>query len=257
MIAATTPKKLIQVCEQITEKGAIGCLISGGSLPDGSVPLKRFVDAIGKIKRLGLKVIVHTGLIDAESAQALKCAGVDAALIDVIGSNDTIKNIYNLDATFKDFERSLHALYKSGLPTVPHVLVGLHYGEVKGEYSAIRLISKYAPSALVIIALTAIKGTPMEHILPPEPEDISKIIVAARLQMPRTPLALGCMRPLGEHRVRLDALALKAGVNAIAFPSKDVFTLIKTMGIEPVFHSICCSQIYEELVPNPDSEKDD
>jgi uncharacterized radical SAM superfamily protein len=197
-----------------------------------------------------LKVIVHTGLIDVESAKELKCAGVDAALIDVIGSNDTIKSVYNLVATVEDFKRSLDALHKSGLPTVPHVLVGLHYGEVRGEYRAISLISKYAPSALVIIALTTIKGTPMENILPPEPEEISKIIAAARLQMPSTPLALGCMRPLGAHRVRTDTLALKAGVNAIAFPSEDVFKLAKKMGIAPIFHSVCCSQIYEDLVSN-------
>ena len=50
MFPALTPKELFDLCVKLKNRGAIGCLISGGCLPDGSVPLKRFVDAIAKIK---------------------------------------------------------------------------------------------------------------------------------------------------------------------------------------------------------------
>ena len=96
--------------------GAQGCLVSGGCLPDGSVPLNQFMPALKRIKReLGLTVFVHTGIINLETAVSLKDAEVDAALIDVLGSEETIKKTYNLNVTPKDYADSLKALDKSGL----------------------------------------------------------------------------------------------------------------------------------------------
>ncbi|PIU58625.1 radical SAM protein, partial [Candidatus Bathyarchaeota archaeon CG07_land_8_20_14_0_80_47_9] len=61
MYPAETPEKLFELCAQLKRNGALGCLISGGCLPDGTVPLAGFVEAIGKVKReLGLTVFVHT-----------------------------------------------------------------------------------------------------------------------------------------------------------------------------------------------------
>ena len=86
------------MCFKLKQDGAVGCLVSGGCLPDGSVPLDGFVDAIEKIKlELGLTVFVHTGIITPKTAVALKKAGVDAALIDVIGSAETIRKTLNLN----------------------------------------------------------------------------------------------------------------------------------------------------------------
>ena len=82
MFPAPTSKELIDLCAKLKNEGAIGCLISGGCLPDGSVPLDRFVDAIAKIKHdLGLTIVTHTGVVDLPVARRLKEAGVDAALI--------------------------------------------------------------------------------------------------------------------------------------------------------------------------------
>jgi len=61
---------------------------------------------------------------------------------------------------------------------------------------------------------------------------------------PRTPLALGCVRPKGKHRAETDVLALKAGVDAIAFPSEDAVKYAETQGYELSFSSYCCAQIY-------------
>jgi len=134
MVPSMTPEGLFDVCAKLKKDGAIGCLISGGCLPDGSVPIDKFIDAIAKIKQeLGLIVVVHTGVIDLPTAKRLKSAGVDAALIDIIGSDETIREIYHLDVTVSDYEQSLQAFNESGIPFVPHVLVGLHYGKLKGE----------------------------------------------------------------------------------------------------------------------------
>lgn len=248
MFPATTPDELNNLCTKLKSKGAIGCLISGGCLPDGSVPLDRFVEAIAKIKRdLALTVVVHTGVVNLTMARRLKDAGVDAALIDIIGSEETIREIYKLEVKVEDYDRSLKALHESGIPLVPHVLVGLHYGKLKGELQALKMISKYTPSAVIIIALMPIKSTPMEKANPPLPEDIVKVLTAARLLIPKTPIVLGCMRPKGKHRTKTDTLALKAGVNAIAFPAKEAIQLAESMKLEITFSSLCCSQIFEDI----------
>lgn len=248
MFPALTPKELFNLCAKLKNNGAIGCLISGGCLPNGSVPLNRFIDAIAKIKsELGLTIAVHTGVIDFSTAKRLKEAGVDAALIDIIGSDETIREVYQLKVSVEDYDRSLRALHESEISLVPHVLVGLHYGKLKGELQALKMISKYSPSAVIIIAFMPIHGTPMETVNPPEPEDIAKVLITARLMMPQTPIVLGCMRPKGKHRLKTDTLAVKTGVNAIAFPAEEAIQLAESMGLEIAFSSLCCSQIFEDI----------
>lgn len=249
MIPATSPDSLIDACRQLKERGSVGCLISGGCLLDGSVPLDRFVDAIAQVKKdLDLIVVVHTGIISNSTARKLKKAGVDAALIDIIGSDDTIREIYHLDAKVEDYDKSLRALSNSGIPLVPHVLVGLHYGTLRGELRSLEMISNYNPAAVIVIALMPIRGTPMEDVAPPTPEDIAKVLVTTRLMMPTTPLVLGCARPVGEHRILTDVLAVKAGVNAIAFPAEEAIQFAKSMGLKATFSPICCSQIFADLM---------
>jgi len=248
MYSATTPEKLLVLCKQLNRKGALGCLISGGCLPDGSVPLGKFIAVIDKVKReLGLTVIVHTGIIDFDTAAELRKAGVDAALIDVIGSDETIREIYKMNVTVRAYEDSLKALHEACIAFVPHVIVGLHYGKLKGELNALHIISKYQPSALVIIAFMPIRGTGMEEVVPPKPIEIAKVIATARLMFPQTPIALGCMRPKGKHRIQTDILALKAGVNAIAFPTEEAIAFARKRRDEINFSSLCCSQIFTEM----------
>jgi lipoyl synthase len=250
MVPSMTPEGLFDVCEKLKKDGALGCLISGGCLPDGSVPIDKFIDAIAKIKQeLDITVIVHTGVIDLQTAKRLKAAGVDAALIDIIGSDETIREIYHLNVTVSDYEKSLQAFHDSGIPFVPHVLVGLHYGELKGELEALKMMAKYSPSAVITIAFMPIHGTPMENVNPPEPEDIARILASARLLMPETPIVLGCMRPKDESRKNIDLLAVKAGVDAIAFPVEEAIQLAESLNLGVSFSSLCCSQIFEDISP--------
>jgi len=245
MQPAETPEKLFELAVELKQQGALGCLVSGGCFPDGSVPLKGFVPAIEKIKRdLGLTVFVHTGIIGSDVAVALKSAGVDAALIDIIGSDETLQKIGNLNVTVKDYARSLNALQNAGLNFVPHVIVGLDDGKLKGELAALKLIAAVKPSAIVVIAFMPIPGTAMEKVKPPQPAEIAKVTTAARLMFPQIPIVLGCVRPKGKHRAETDVLALKTGIDAIAFPSEEAIEYAETQGYEFSFSSYCCAQIY-------------
>jgi len=248
MYPATSPDELFELCTRLKEKGARGCLISGGCMPNGAVPLGRFVESIAKVKhQLGLTVFVHTGVIDLETAERLKKAGVDAALLDIIGSNTTIREIFNLKASVNDYANSLKALHEAGIEFVPHLIVGLHYGKLEGELVALRMVSEFNPSALVIIAFMPIRGTEMENVEPPRPIDVARVIAAARLMFPDTPLVLGCMRSKNKQRSETEKLAIGAGVDAIAFPTREAVEFAESQGCETSFSSFCCSQIYQDM----------
>ncbi len=249
MHSAISPDKLFESASKLKREGSLGFLVSGGCLPDGSVPLKPFIPTLKKIKReLGLTVFVHTGVINQETAGSLKEAGVDAALMDIVGSDETIKKTFNMSISVKDYEDSLKAMHDSGLNFVPHVIIGLNEGKLSGELKALQMIRPFKPSALVIIAFMPIHGTEMEKTNSPAPIDIARVTAVARLLFPQTPLVLGCMRPKGKQRVETDVLVLKAGADAITFPSNEAVDYAKGIGYKTTFSSYCCAQMYLDAV---------
>jgi hypothetical protein len=248
MHPANTPEKLVALANKLKREGASGVLVSGGCMPDGSVPLQKFTDTLLEMRRdLGLTVFVHTGIINAQTASDLKTAGVDAALIDIIGSDETIREVYNLNVTAAQYEESLYALSQAGVPFVPHIIVGLHHGELRGEATALKMIAPHKPSAVVVISFMPIRGTAMAQTKPPKPLDVARTVAAARLTFPKTPLVLGCMRPNGKHRAETDVFTMKAGVDGVAFPSQEAQTHAEKAGYEVACSKFCCAQIYRDL----------
>ncbi|MDR0797895.1 MAG: hypothetical protein LBE70_04175 [Nitrososphaerota archaeon] len=244
-----TPNDLFELCYKLKQDGAMGCLISGGCLPNGSVPIKPFIPTIAQIKhQLDFTVFVHTGLINLETAVLLKQSeATDAVLIDIIGSKETINNIYQLNATVQDYAKSLEALQMTHLNFIPHITVGLNKGHLDGEYNALQMISQTTPAAVVIIAFTPIPKTEMAKTLPPQPIDIARVIATARAMLPKTPIILGCMRPKNVQHTITDILALKAGANAIAFPNKTAVEYAKTQGWTTTFSPYCCAKIFTDI----------
>jgi uncharacterized radical SAM superfamily protein len=245
MHPAETPEKLFATASRLKRNGALGCLVSGGCHPNGSVPLERFLPVLARIKtELDLTVVVHTGIVNSAMAEGLRNAGVDAALVDILGSDETIRKICGLNATCEDYENSLKAFKQADVKFVPHVVVGLHDGKLRGEFHALEMVARHKPSAFVVIAFMPLRGTTMAKVEPPRSADIARVIAAARLMLPETPIALGCMRPRGKHRAETDVLAVKAGANAIAFPSEEAVKYAEVQGYDSSFSPYCCSQIY-------------
>jgi len=245
MIPATTPEALVETCQRLAGEGNIGVLISGGSLPDGSLPWDGFIEAIGTIKETtGLRITIHTGLIDEGTASRLDAAGVDEFLIDVIGSEDTMGRVYHLDASMAEMEASLAALEATGKPVIPHIVVGLDYGRIVGEMDALDMVARHPPYALVIVVLRPIRGSPMGGVEPPDPEDVARFIALSRFRMPGVPIALSCARPPGRYRKRLDVLAVEAGINRIAMPAEEALVRAKELGYKLEFHHTCCSKSF-------------
>ncbi len=247
MIPAETPEKLWEVCEDLKAKGVTGILISGGSNRDGVVDLGPFLNTIRRIKEeLGLLVTCHVGLVDRRLAEGLAEAKVDAVLIDIIGDNETISKVYKLPhRTTEDYYNSLKFLKEAGLRIVPHVIIGLHYGKIKGERKALQMIADHSPDALVLVVVMPYYGKASFQLLPPpNPEESAEIVFYARKTMPSVPIMIGCARPAGPDRIKFDVYSLIAGVNGIAFPAEGVLTYAKEMGLDPVVSPTCCSTVF-------------
>jgi hypothetical protein len=243
MIFATSPKELIEKCIQLDAKDNIGCLLTGGSFKDGSLPWEDFISAIREIKRKTRLIIsIHSGLIDFITAEKLKSAGVDQALIDVIGEDETFQKIYNVKFGVNRIEESMEALEKAGIPIVPHIVVGIDYGKIKGEYKAIEMIRRHNPYLVVIVVLMPLLGTLMENVSPPPPREVAKVMAWARISLPNVPLSLGCARARGKSEI--DVLAIECGINRIALGGEEAIRKAKEYGLEIEFQKTCCSIPY-------------
>jgi len=246
MIEAGDPETLIRKCLKLAHSGHSGVLLSGGSDLEGRLPWKKFYQAIQKIKtETDLFLSVHSGFLDFNTAVALKEVGVDQALIDIMGDEETAKKIYHLDSLQKVIT-SLENLFKSGLDVVPHIVAGLMHGKLHGEYNALHIISRFTPSSLVIVVLTPLKDTPMSGVLPPFPIEVARLIATARLMMPHTPISLGCERPRNKQGHIMEELAIYAGATRMAVWSKKTIDLVLNLGLKPLFQPTCCSVPYRQ-----------
>lgn len=241
MIPVKSPKRFEEVGADIVQAGTEGVLVSGGCLEDGSVPLDRFVEDIARLKAQGLKVLVHTGIIRREVAQGLKRAGVDQILLDIIGDDATIRDVYHLDRTTHHYREALKILREEGLHAVPHVVVGLHFGKILGEWEALRMIQEEGASQLVIVVLQPIVGTKMEHVPAIDADEVGRVMAAARIMMPEIPLSLGCAKPPGREKTRMERYAVDVGVQSIAYPLPQTIEYAKQQGLTIQYHEKCCS----------------
>ncbi len=242
MLPAETPEALLSLAVEMKKKGKEGFLVSGGSAPDGSLPYPRFHEVIREIiDRTGLTVTVHAGYLDAGTARLLKKAGVRQALVDVIGDEQTARRVYHLERGTAPVWETLDALTEAGLEPVPHVVVGLDYGRITGEYRAVERLAAYRPRRLVTVVLTPLSGTPMKGLAVPPPEDVAGFLVVARGVLPEAWHHLGCARPTGLYRRRLDRLAVRAGINAMALPSDEALEEAERLGLETLWRKTCCS----------------
>ncbi len=223
-------------------QGSEGLLVSGGSTRAGGVPMLGHLKHVPRIKdELGMKVIAHSGVVSPELAQGLADAGVDGVMLDIIGADETIHDVYHLDLTTKDFERSLALLADRGLRIIPHIVCGLHYGQFLGEHTALEMIGRYPVSTLIIVVLVPLVGTPMAHLPPPPVEDVVDFFAEARAAMPTTKVNLGCARPLGSMKQELDEAAIDHGLNGIAYPADGAIAYARSRGLEPKLYEYCCS----------------
>lgn len=241
----TEPDELLNSCRRFADEGAVGFLLSGGCDKNGAMlNLRKLLPIVKQIKKeTDLVVKLHTGLVDKELAEDIVAAGVDIASVEVVGSNETIQEIFDFNATVDSYADTLQNLEAAGMPyIVPHVCIGLHYGELKGEFHALEVIKNFCdPSLLVLIIFRPTKGTILEQCKIPSADDVSTVVEKAKELFPDKDVSLGCIRPRARFREEIELAALKAGVTRMEIPSKNTLRCANEMGYTIKKIHACCA----------------
>jgi lipoyl synthase len=245
MIPAEDPQTFLRTADRLRLNGAHGILVSGGADQNGEVPLKKFIPSIRELKEKApqFKVIVHTGLIRRETAEELKDSGIDQILIDVIGDDDTIREVYRLNKRVEDYEETLWMLKEMGHRLAPHIIIGHHFGEIRGEWKALEIATRVGVETIVLVIFKALHPSGKNHFKIPNPEETSRISAIARILNPNIPIRMGCIRPAHPWKAKMEKGFIDSGVNTIAYPLQGTIDYVKETGLKTKFIEMCCSLI--------------
>jgi len=238
MITAISPEALLSVAASIISQGAEGILLSGGSNAEGRVELDRFVPAIKEIKKMGLKVNVHTGLLTPDAIPPLVEADPAVFSVDVVGDEKVIKNIFHLEATPADYMNAIELLFDNGAKkVVPHFCLGLSEDPEK-DRDVFDLLSGFPISAFVIILFRPTPGTPLFDRRPPDESNIVDFVNTA-VDLLHCPILIGCMRPRGNWKIEIECA--RSGVAGIALPSRRTIERLKELDYKIEARKCCCA----------------
>ena len=164
---------------------------------------------------------------------------VDVISFDLVGDDDTIREVYGTSRTVDDYAET-YRLLRSYARTLPHITVGLRGGKLGHEMPALDMLQKIGVDGLVLLVFVPTPGTRYADRTPPAVEEVSDLFAEARLRFQDVPLYLGCMRPKGSYRDRLDPLAVRAGFNVVVSPSRPARQLAARMGFVELQSRECC-----------------
>jgi uncharacterized radical SAM superfamily protein len=243
MIPATTPEALWRVVNEQIALGAKGMLLTGGSNHRDEVEYELFLPVVRRVKDAhpDFRIAIHTALVDEAMAHAMQDSGIDAAMLDVIGAQDTVSQVYHLRRPVEDFERSLETLVATSMKVVPHIVIGLHYGRMLGEWRALEMIARHRPAALVLVVVMPFYAPAGRPFATPSSRAVGSFFLDARAALPDLPILLGCARPAGRAKLEIDAYAVMAGLQGIAHPAEGSVELALGLGREVKVTPACCS----------------
>ena len=236
MIPAMSPEILDMKVRHLRHTQNLqGFLLSGGSSKRNEIRYERYYPVVERLKRdfPDMRIAIHTALTDERGARSMEAAGVDTAMMDVIGSDQTIREVYHLDRPVEDFEATLSALCTTSMEITPHIVIGLHYGRLLGETRALDIVSRHPVHALVLVVIMPFYAAP-GMFATPDTSDVGRIFLEARRR-------LGCARPPGMHKRVTDAYAVMAGLDGIAFPADGTVAVAQAVGRPFHQEHACCA----------------
>ena len=242
MVDVSSPEKLKRFCVEHERRGSAGLLVSGGSTTEGRVPLKRFLPTLAWVKEnTGLILNLHTGMLDTREAEEVASTGADMVSVDMVGSDETLREVYGLETTVEEYGATLTNLRDAGAASVaPHICVGLHYGELRGERTALEMSLVIEPEVIVFLGLIPTADTPMSGVAPPSIDEIVGLVGEAKRLSPGTEVSLGCMRSRG-YKTELEWRAIEVGVERVASASRSTVSRAVENGYDVKRLDGCCA----------------
>ncbi|MCE5259384.1 MAG: radical SAM protein [Chloroflexi bacterium] len=226
--------------DETADASAPSVLISGGCDSSGRVPVNPAQLArIAQLKKRGQRLNWHVGFLDESEIRQIASL-VDLVSFDIVGDQETAREVYGLNVTFADYLRTFDML-RAYVPTVAHITVGLRAGKLSGELIALDALAQRQVQDVVLLVLIPTPGTAYADCPPPALVDVLEVFSAARLRLPQARLYLGCMRPHGDYRQACDELAIRSGFNVVVNPLRPSILLAEQLGLEVRYGAECCA----------------
>ena len=203
--------------------------------------LQTVIDAIRRVKNLGLETCATLGMLTAEQAHQLKQAGLDYYNHNL----DTSEAFYSEIISTRTYDERLQTLEyvrEYGIRVCCGGIIGM--GESQADRVA--LITSLAnlpvyPESVPINMLVQVPGTPLYGVEKPDIFDFVRTVAVTRIVMPKAYVRLSAGRE--EMLDELQALCFFAGANSIFYGDKLLTTgnatvehdqlLFKRLGIRP------------------------
>ncbi|MCP4764109.1 MAG: hypothetical protein GY870_20215 [archaeon] len=236
-------KKLRENLDRLIKIGAQGCLISGGCDENGKVPILKFKEILKEYKaNKGKEIILnlHIGLLNENEIKQIAEIPPDIVSFDFTLDEEIIHNVYHLENRSKlDYIETLDNLIKHKINIVPHICIGLNFGNIKKEIESLEYLQKYNFDLIVFIILIPPENNDKFSFA--DSKDIGEVLIKARSLFPNTELSLGCMRPRGKEHLDIEDIAIEAGINRFTLPSKKTMKKLEENGYKINSYNACCA----------------
>ncbi|MEZ5192531.1 MAG: hypothetical protein R2734_08440 [Nocardioides sp.] len=94
-------------------------------------------------------------------------------MLDIIGADETIRDVYHLPLTTADFDESLRVLSDQRLRIIPHIVLGLALRHDARRAAALEIVAAHDVSTLILVVLVPLVGTPMADLPPPPADEVA------------------------------------------------------------------------------------
>jgi uncharacterized radical SAM superfamily protein len=232
-------KNMVDIADfdkEFASKRPRSILLSGGCNKEGAVPLATWCKELAS---RGVRMNVHPGITSKDEA-AILAHNAQVISFDFVLDNLAIKEVFNGRWNRDDYIRTFRDLGKGSAKVVPHILIGLRKGKVFGEMEALKFLLDEGITKIIFIVFIPTQGTEWEGFSPPDIDDVARIVFYTRVARPEIEIVLGCMRPGGTYRRRLDTLLAKA-VDGIVLPHPSVIEIVEKAGLTVFEKEECCA----------------
>ncbi len=161
----------------------------------------------------------------------------------MIGDDDTIREVYHLNKRVQDYEETLWMLKEMGHCLAPHIIIGHHFGEIRGEWRALEMVTRVGVETIVLVVFKTLLPIGKNHFRVPLSEETSRISAIARILNPKILIRMGCIRPAHPSKAEMEKGFILSGVNTIAYPLQGTIDYAKEIGLKTKFIEMCCSLI--------------
>jgi uncharacterized radical SAM superfamily protein len=231
--------KQMDTLNSVTPANIKSFLISGGLKKNGnSFILDKKKELLDLKKKGDYRFNSHIGFVDLDELNEIAKV-VDYVSFDFVSDTKVIKKVYNLNKDAKEYVKQ-YKMLAAKINTFPHITIGLDEGKIHWEYDAIDTLHKLGAKILVLNILVPTKGTEFANVPLPDLKEVQKVIHHARKVFKDGTLAIGCMRPGGEYRSKVDQIAIKEGVDRIVKPTPEARKLAEKMGLNISYFYECC-----------------